>query len=92
MMDARFEKVGIPVEAPKREEEIPVIDLTKKTRAKAECLLEMACRVRSCLFGGGAPLKEEKDAGCLADDLKMISDALSEACLQLEMIQKHLGM
>ena len=92
MMDARFEKVGIPVKE-NAEADTPVIDLTKKTRARAECRLEMTCRIKNCLFGGSAgPTSGDTEATCLADDLKRINLVLGEACLQLEMMQKQLGM
>lgn len=94
MMDARFEKMGIPVEEPKQEGALPVIDLTKKTRAKAEYLFEMTCRINSCLFGGGGTevANGDTEPACLADDLKLINGVLGKACYQLEMIQKNLGM
>ncbi len=92
MMEAKFEKVRIPGEETKGE--IPVIDLTKKTRAKAECVMEMASRINSCLFGGGAgPAScHGREASCLAEELLAISIVLGETCNQLEMIQKNLGM
>lgn len=92
MMEAKFDKGRISGEEPKKE--LAVIELTKETRARAECVMVMASRINSCLFGGGAgPAScHGREASCLAEDLLVISIVLDETCKQLEMIQKNLGM